>query len=126
MRSVIAAAAVAATILGVSACGSYGGSPSPMTPSASSDQPPADAIVINVVRENGAQSFSPNPATVPAGQRVVWHNIDGTTHRVVLNDFKLDTGNIPPGAFSAPMTLAAPGPYHCSIHPDMVGGINGQ
>ena len=44
--------------------------------------PPAGAVIINVVRENGAQSFSPNPATVPAGQLVSWHNVDTTTHHV--------------------------------------------
>ena len=43
-------------------------------------------VTINVVAINGAQSFSPNPATLPAGQMVVWHNVNNTTHRVVLND----------------------------------------
>jgi plastocyanin len=52
---------------------------------------------INVVAINDAQSFSPNPATVPSGQRIVWHNIDTTTHRVVFNAGELDTGNIAPG-----------------------------
>ena len=107
----------------VAACGGYGSS----SPSGPSDTPPpAGAVIINVVRENGNQSFSPNPATVPTGQTVVWHNIDTTTHRVVLNDGALDTGNLAPGAFSQPMTLAAPGPYHCSIHPDMVGTLVNQ
>ena len=49
-------------------------------------------VTINVVSENGAQSFSPNPATLPAGQMVVWHNVDSVTHRVVLNNGSLDTG----------------------------------
>jgi plastocyanin len=62
----------------------------------------------------------------PREQTVVWHNIDRTTHHVVLNDRKLDTGNLAPGAFSLPMTLGAPGPYHCSIHPDMGGTIVNQ
>jgi hypothetical protein len=31
-----------------------------------------------------------------------------------------------PGAFSQPMKLVAPGPYHCSIHPPMVGTIVGN
>ena len=53
----------------------------------------------------------------------LWHNIDRETHRVVLNDGQLDTGNIAAGAFSQPMTLGPPGPYHCSIHPEMVGTI---
>jgi plastocyanin len=97
-------------------------SPTPGNPTGTA-APPAGAITINVVRENGAQSFSPNPATVPPGQMVVWHNVDTVTHRVVLNDGNLDTGNIAPGAFSAPMLLRAVGAYHCSIHPSMVGTI---
>jgi len=82
-------------------------------------------VTINVVAINGAQSFSPNPATLPAGQMVVWHNVDGVTHRVVLNDRSVDTGDLTPGASSQPMRIAAGGgPYHCSIHPEMVGSIN--
>ena len=122
MRSFVTAASLAALVLGVFACSNYGGS----TPTSPGDSaPPAGAIVINVVRENGAQSFSPNPATVPAGQTVVWHNVDTIVHRVVLDDGKLDTGNIGPGSFSAAMTLVATGPYHCSIHPSMIGMIAG-
>jgi plastocyanin len=128
-RSLITTVLVATT-LAVCACGGY--SSSPTTPSGTSapsgtltgtSAPPAGATIIDVVRENGAQSFSPNPATVPAGQTVVWHNVDTVTHHVVLNDGTLDTGNIAPGAFSAPMILRAVGPYHCSIHPSMVGTI---
>ena len=121
MRRFFLAAGLAASMAG---CGGGYGSASPSGPS--DTPPPAGAVTINVVRENGNQSFSPNPATVPAGQTVVWHNIDTTTHRVVLNDGALDTGNLAPGAFSQPMTLAAPGPYHCSIHPDMVGTLVNQ
>ena len=81
-------------------------------------------MTINVLGVNGAQSFSPNPATLPAGQMVVWHNIDSITHRVVLNDGTLDTGNLNPGASSQPMAInTGGGPYHCSIHPSMVGTI---
>jgi plastocyanin len=128
MRSYFLAAGLAALTLGAAACSGGGyGSATPSgptnTPPATNAPPPAGAITISVVRENGSQSFSPNPATVPAGQMVVWHNIDTTTHRVLLNDGELDTGNIAPGAFSQPMTLGAPGPYHCTIHPDMVGTL---
>jgi plastocyanin len=128
--------AFVATTFAVYGCGSSTSSsptsPSPTNPTPTSPTPgnptgtaapPAGAITINVVRENGAQSFSPNPATVPPGQMVVWHNVDTVTHRVVLNDGNLDTGNIAPGAFSAPMLLRAVGAYHCSIHPSMVGTI---
>jgi plastocyanin len=79
-------------------------------------------VTINVVGVNGAQSFSPNPATLPAGQMVVWHNIDSVTHRMVLDNGSLDTGNLAAGASSQPMSINA-GPYHCSIHPSMVGTV---
>ena len=121
MRGMFAAAGLAALALSVSACAGYG-SASPTDPNTSA--PPPDAITINIVGINGSQSFSPNPATVPAGRSVVWHNTDSVTHRVVLDDGELDTGNIGPGRFSAPMALIAPGPYHCSIHPEMKGRID--
>jgi plastocyanin len=121
MQRFLTTTVLVATICAVYACGGTSSS-SPTSPTGTS-APPAGATIIDVVRENGAQSFSPNPATVPAGQMVVWHNVDTVTHRVVLNDGGLDTGNIAPGAFSSPMTLRAVGPYHCSIHPSMVGTI---
>jgi len=120
MRRFLTAASLAALVSGVFACGGSGSSPqNPTGPST----PPAGAITINIVGINGAQSFSPNPATVAAGQTVVWHNVDRSTHRVVLDYGELDTGNIGPGAISAPMKLVVAGPYHCSIHPPMVGTI---
>ncbi|PYQ79940.1 MAG: hypothetical protein DMG01_07380 [Acidobacteria bacterium] len=79
------------------------------------------ALTISIVGINGSMSFSPNPASVPAGQIVVWHNVDGVTHRVVLNDGSVDTGNLDPGAFSSPMALGSVGGYHCTIHPVLVG-----
>jgi plastocyanin len=66
-------------------------------------------VTINVVAVNGAQSFSPNPATLPAGQMVVWHNLDNITHHVALNDRSVDTGDLAPGASSQPMAIAAAG-----------------
>lgn len=104
--------------------------PTPGPAPAPAPTPPATGTVtINVVGINGAQSFSPNPATLPAGQTVVWHNIDSITHRVVLNDGSFDTGNLDAGASSQPMTINVPGggdPYHCSIHPQMVGTLVGS
>jgi plastocyanin len=83
-------------------------------------------VTINVVAVNGAQSFSPNPATLPPGQIVVWRNVDTITHHVVLNDRSVDTGDLGPGVSSQPTAVAGSGggQYHCSIHPSMVGSIN--
>jgi plastocyanin len=118
MRKYLMAIALTAP-LGAAACGGYGGG----TPTGPGTAPPADAVVIDIVRENGAQSFSPNPATIPAGRMLVWHNVDATTHHVMLDDGRIDTGNLAPGAFSAPSTLPGPGDYHCTIHPSMVGSL---
>jgi plastocyanin len=122
---VFATASAVALALSVWGCGGSGysngtsGNPTTPTPSTSG------VVTINVVAVNGAQSFSPNPATLPAGQMVVWHNVDVITHRVVLNDGSVDTGNLAPGASSQAMALAAAGgQYHCSIHPVMVGSVN--
>ena len=68
------------------------GSGSPTTPTPPSNG--SGVVTINVVAINGAQSFSPNPATVPAGQMVIWHNVDTITHHVVLNDRSVDTGDL--------------------------------
>jgi plastocyanin len=87
---------------------------------------PGATVTIDVVSINGSRSFLPNPATLPSGQLVVWHNVDSVTHRVVLNDGSFDTGNLAPNASSQPMTINVPGggdPYHCSIHPEMVGTL---
>ena len=112
--------------LGTWACSGSGySSGSTNSPAAPTPVTSNGIVTINVVAINGAQSFSPNPATLPAGQMVVWHNVNNTTHRVVLNDGSVDTGNLAPGASSQPMAIGvAGGQYHCSIHPEMIGSLN--
>jgi plastocyanin len=125
MKTLSSTAIVAVLGLTTWACSSSGYGTAPSTTSSSPAPSPAGIVTVNVVAINGAQSFSPNPATLPAGQKVVWHNIDSVTHRVVLNDGAIDTGNLAPGASSSPMTIgSAGGAYHCSIHPEMIGSIN--
>jgi plastocyanin len=128
MRAFISASLVLALGFSVWGCGasSYGNGSSANsgTPTAPTQSIPG-VVTINVVAVNGAQSFSPNPATLPTGQMVVWHNVDTITHHVVLNDGSVDTGDLTPGASSQPMAIAAAGgQYHCSIHPVMVGSVN--
>ena len=125
MRAIVTAGVVVAFGLNLWGCSGSGygsgnpGAPTPTSPSTSG------VVTVNVVGINGALSFSPNPATLPAGQMVVWHNVDNITHHVVFNDGSVDTGNLGPGASSQPQAIAAAGgPYHCSIHPVMVGSVN--
>jgi plastocyanin len=110
----VIAAAAAGLIL--SACG--GSSPS-------GPDPGPGTLTITITRQNGAQSFSPNPASA-GGQTVVFRNADSVVHRVMLNDGSIDTGDIAPGATSGPVQMPGGGTnYHCSLHPDMIGAVNG-
>jgi plastocyanin len=127
MRAFVTAGAVMALGLGMWGCSGNGYSSGSGNPTSPTPSPSGSGVVtINVVAINSAQSFSPNPATVPAGQMVVWHNIDNITHHVVLNDRSVDTGDLAPGASSQPMTISGTGggQYHCSIHPVMIGSVN--
>ena len=127
MRAFVTAGSIIALSLAMWGCDGNGYSSGTGNPVTATPQPNGSGVVtINVVATNGAQSFSPNPATVPSGQTVVWHNVDSVTHRVVLNDRSVDTGNLAPGASSQPMTIGGTGggQYHCSIHPEMIGSVN--
>ena len=116
MRRILVATVVLTT---VAACG--GGSSAPTSPSPS---PSGNTFTITVTQQNGAQSFSPNPASV-GGQMVVFRNADSIVHRVVLNDGSVDTGDIAPGATSRAVQMPGGGAnYHCSLHPAMVGAVN--
>jgi plastocyanin len=116
MRALDAAAALLAAGLATSSCG---GSSTPTGPSG------ADTLTITITRQNGAQSFTPNPASA-GGRQVVFRNADSIVHRVRLNDGSIDTGNINPGATSATVQMPAEGTnYHCELHPDMIGAVSG-
>jgi plastocyanin len=103
-------------------CGGCGGSSS-STPS--SPSPAGTATTITIMGSNGTQAFSPNPASF-GGQTVVFKNNDSVTHRVVLNDGSVDTGDIAPGATSRAVSMPAAGTnYHCQLHPGMIGAVSG-
>ena len=88
--------------------------------------PTPNALVIQIVGEKGNMSFTPDSASLQAGQQVRWHNADAITHTATQDGGGFDTGFIPPGGTSAPITLTAAGTirYHCAIHPSMVGALN--
>lgn len=96
--------------------------------------PPAADVTITILGMNGTSSFSPDPGSVPVGKTVAWRNADtgayggGTTHHIVANGGAFDTGSLAPGAVSQPIMMNTVGayPYHCTIHPTMVGTVNVQ
>lgn len=116
---------VCAGALAVANCGGGGGSPT-----GPSNPPPAGnpgTVTVTITGQGGRLAFFPNPATVAAGQMVVFKNNDVVGHRVSLDDLSVQTPEIAPGATSAPVAMGLSGSktYHCIIHPGMVGGFNG-
>jgi len=70
-------------------------------------------------------AFAPNPITVSAGGSVTWTNNDSVTHTSVGGAW--NSGAIAPGGqFSMTFSSAGSFPYHCSIHPGMVGTVTVQ
>ena len=112
---------VAGALIG---CGSSYNNPTSPTPSPSGG---SATLTITILAMNGAQSFSPNPSSIVAGQSVAWKNSDTIVHHIVSDTgMSFDTGDLAPGATSPPFTMSTAGsyPYHCSIHPTMVGTLN--
>jgi plastocyanin len=112
---------IALCAIATSKCGG-GDSGSPMAPTPPGGGGPATTI--GIAGDRGAQSFTPNPATVAQGQTLAFRNNDGVVHRIVFNDNSFDSGNINPGATSDTRTMPTNGAnYHCSLHPGMIGSI---
>ena len=109
------------------ACGSGGasGSISGSTPTQATGVAAAD-VTIRIGGMNGSNSFSPNPSSIVAGQTVAFFNADSIVHTATADNGAFNTGNIAPGATSAPITMSAAGSYnyHCAIHPTMTGTLN--
>ena len=84
------------------------------------------AVIINIVGSFGAGAFMPNPTMANMGAQIVFTNTDAVLHHIVLDD-GTDLGDVAPGQSSAPMSLTTPtATFHCTIHPSMVGSINGD
>ena len=117
----IAVAAVSIAL--VTGCGGdkYGSTP------ASPTSPTIGAATVTIqpnARTAGTAAFVPNPLTVSSGAVVTWSNTDSTTHDMVSDTGVWDSGRIAPGgSFNFTFPSKGPFPYHCSIHPGMVGTL---
>jgi plastocyanin len=125
-RSGTIALAIATALFSVSCGGGgggYGGTPTTPTPTPGGGTP--GVVTITITGQGGKLAFTPNPATVAAGQSVVFKNNDTVAHHVMLDDGTAQTTDIAAGATSAAVTIGNNKSYHCTIHPGMVGGFNG-
>jgi plastocyanin len=97
------------------------------TDSTGNNPPPnSDVLIVPGASTMGAAAYDPNPFTISLATQttVEWGNDDGITHTVTADGGTFSSGNLGAGAtFSH--TFAAPGtfPYHCALHPTMVGTV---
>jgi plastocyanin len=69
-------------------------------------------------------AFSPGHVTVGLGESVTWTFKDAIAHRPISDDGFFDTGAASGGATRSVRFPSAGGfPYHCMIHPMMVGKV---
>src|SRR4051812_45370342 len=127
MHSTTGFVLAAAGAIALWSCGGGGGSSSspaaPSPPAAST----AQTITVAIVASSGNKAYAPNPVMANAGDNVVFRNGDTARHHIVLDDGSADLGEVAPGAMSRSVTVRTTNAaaYHSTIHPSMVGSING-
>jgi len=111
-------------------CGGGGSYSDPTNPNPNPPAPPPSGgtpdVVVTIVGDNGAMSFSPDPVVINAGQKIAWRNGDTLVHTATGEDRSgFDTREIAPGAQSDTLTFVAAGEfaYRCNVHPTMVGTV---
>lgn len=108
--------------------------PAPAAPAAAPDAPwdpttplPAGTNLVSIIGTVGTMAYTPNPVPAAIGEKVVWKNDDVRMHHIML-DNGIDIGDVMPGQATAPIAVSVTEPtmYHCTIHPSMIGAINGD
>ena len=126
-------AAVSVVLMFAIACGAgYSSpptSPSPTPSPAPSPTPapggPASSVAIPAGAATlGKGAYSPDDLTVDVGTTVTWTNTDSVAHTSTSDVTGWNSGEVAPGGqFSVAFQTAGTFPYHCAIHPGMVGTI---
>jgi plastocyanin len=72
----------------------------------------------------GDNSYAPDDLNVAVGTTVTWTNVDSVVHTSTSDATGWNSGAIDPGGrFSVAFQTAGTFPYHCTIHPGMVGRV---
>jgi len=121
-------ALVSAALMFAIACGGYSApstAPSPMPSPTPSPGVPSSSVVIPVGAESlGNRAYMPAELNVAVGTTVTWMNTDSTSHTSTSNAAGWNSGIVAPaGQFSFAFQTAGTFPYHCTIHPGMVGTV---
>lgn len=120
---------VSAILMFAIACGGGDATP-PTTPSPAPSPTPtvtgsSSSVTIPVGASSlGNRAYAPDDLTVAVGTTVTWMNTDSTSHTSTSNVTGFDSGIVAPGGqFSFAFQTAGTFPYHCAIHPGMIGTV---
>lgn len=126
-------AVVSACLVFAAACGDYGDTPTPTAPSPTPSPTPepggsSSSVAIPVGAEVlGNRAYVPDDLNVAVGTTVTWTNIDSVSHTSTSDGAGWNSGLIAPGGrFSVAFQTAGTFPYHCSVHPGMVGTVTAR
>jgi plastocyanin len=117
--------AVSVVLMFAIACGGGYSSPSSPTPSTTTPGGPSSPVAIPVGATSlGNAAYAPDDLNVAVGTTVTWRNVDSVSHTSTSDVTGWNSGEIAPGGqFSAVFQTAGTFPYHCTIHPGMVGTV---
>ena len=123
MRRLLWTISLGALALIGTGCGGNSSSPATPTPTPSGTQ----VSIVSGSSTLTTTAYNPNPVTIQRGGSVTWVNNDNIAHTSTSNSNVWNSATIAPGA-SFSMTFANAGtfPYHCTIHPGMVGTVTVQ
>lgn len=125
---IVLVAPLLALLAGCGGTTSTPSAPSPQPAPAPSPSPaPSGAATVTIpqgARTLGSGAYVPNPVTVSRGTVVTWSNTDSIVHDMVSDTGVFDSGRVGAnGTVSVTFSTTGTFPYHCSIHPGMIGTI---
>ena len=122
-------AVVSVSLVFAVACGGgYSSSPTEPSP-VPSPMPapggPSSAVTIPAGAESlGNRAYRPTELNVAVGTTVTWMNMDSVSHTSTSDVTGWNSRSIAPGGqFTFAFQTAGTFPYHCTIHPGMVGTV---
>jgi len=76
-----------------------------------------------VVQMQGALTFTPATVTIKVGESVTWQNFSGQQHTTTSDQLDWDQPVDNGQSFTRTFPTAGVFPYHCKIHPAMLGTV---
>jgi len=121
-------ALLSTVLIFAAACSDYStpsGAPSPTPSPTPMPGGSSSSVAIPVGAEFlGNKAYAPDEVTVAVGTTVTWTNTDSTSHTTTSDTTGWNSGIVSPGGqYSFAFQTAGTFPYHCAIHPGMIGTV---